>query len=469
MDWPPRLLADALPAAAAHTPAVAEAAEAAPPPTATFVAGTVIFVLTYLAIAFERKLRIDKTVAALVGSSLMLFFILPGGGHARLGAYSLHVDFNVIFLLAGMMIIVNILSDTGLFQYLAIMCAKTGRGRPLHVLALLLCVTAILSAFLDNVTTVLLLAPVTLLVAQQLKVNPVPFLVAEALASNIGGTATLIGDPPNILIGSYAGLDFLSFLRVLSPLVLVLMAGFVGALAILLRGRFRTTAEQRARVMDLNEKRAIRDPALLKRAGTVTVLTLLGFLVHGWLHLEPAVVAMGGAAAMLAVTGANLEKMLQEVEWPTLFFFLGLFIVVNGAVEAGLIGALSDGMAALTRGSPYLAAVAVLWGAGLLAGIMNNVSFTAAALPVVGRLIAEMPDLAAGQANALWWALALGACLGGNLTPVGAAANLVVVNLAGRSGYRIGYAQFARWGVPTALASLAVATVYVLGLVRLGG
>ncbi len=468
MDWTPRLLADTLPAAAAHAAGAPDAAEATAGGPVTFIAGTVIFVLTYLAIAFERKLRVDKTVSALVGSSLMLFFILPGGQHETLGAYSLHVDFNVIFLLAGMMIIVNILSDTGLFQYLAIKCAKTGRGRPLHVLALLLCVTAVLSAVLDNVTTVLLLAPVTLLVAQQLKVNPVPFLVTEALASNIGGTATLIGDPPNILIGSYAGLDFLSFLRVLSPVVFLLMALFIGALALLLRGRFRTTAEQRARVMDLNERRAIRDPRLLKRAGGVTLLTLLGFLVHGWLHLEPAVVAMGGAAAMLALTRADLEKMLQEVEWPTLFFFLGLFVVVNGAVEAGLIGALSDGMAALTRGSPYLAAVVVLWGAGLLAGIMNNVSFTAAALPIVGRLIAEIPALASGQSNALWWALALGACLGGNLTPVGAAANLVVVNLAGRSGHKIGFGEFVRWGTPTAIVSLAVATVYVLALVHWG-
>jgi len=427
-----------------------------------FWAGTLVFLFTYLAIAFEKQLRVDKTVSALFGSSLMLFFILDrshAGPHSD--AYSQFVDFNVIFLLAGMMIIVNLLRETGVFQYLAILCAKTGRGQPLAILSLLVLVTAVLSAFLDNVTTVLLIVPVSQLVADQLQVSPAFFLIPEALASNIGGTATLIGDPPNILIGSYARLDFLAFLQVLTPVILLIIILFVAVLCLVLRGRVRVTAEQRARIMDLNARRAIADPRLLWKALAVMGLTLCGFLLHGALHLEPGVVAMGGAALLLLVTRADVSRALEEVEWPTLFFFLGLFIVVNGAERCGLIHRISTRMLAVTGDNPYVAAVALLWLAGICAGFMNNVSFTAAALPVVKGLAASL-SLTGAAATPLWWALALGACLGGNLTPVGAAANLVVCNLAAKSGRSISFGQFMKWGVPCALGSLVLSTGYVL-------
>jgi Na+/H+ antiporter NhaD/arsenite permease-like protein len=433
------------------------------------ILGSSIFILTYLAIAFEKQIRVDKTISAMFGSSLMLFFILEspqhGGEGAAQDAYSYFVDFNVIFLLAGMMLIVNLLRETGVFEYLAIRCAKAGRGQPLAVLTLLLVVTAVLSAFLDNVTTVLLIAPVTFLVAEQLNAPPLMFLIPEALASNIGGTATLIGDPPNILIGSYAKLDFVSFLQVLTPFICVLMAMFIVILLLLLRGKITVTAEQRARVMDLNEKRAITNPRLLKKSLFIVALTLAGFMLHGVFRLEPGVVAMGGAALLLLLTRANVEKALEGVEWPTLFFFLGLFIVVNGGVKAGLIDLLAEKAMSVMGSNPYVAAVALLWISGICAGIMNNVSFTAAALPVVKAVAASFPTV---EAAPFWWALALGACLGGNLTPVGAAANLVICNISAKSGKPISFGQFMRWGAPCAIGSLILASGYICLLVRWG-
>ncbi|MFH0910780.1 MAG: ArsB/NhaD family transporter, partial [Planctomycetota bacterium] len=424
------------------------------------------------AIAFEKQIGVHKTISAMFGSSLMLFFVLQPPRHENAGmfanTYSFYVDFNVIFLLAGMMMIVNLLRETGAFQYLAIKCAKVGRGRPLPVLALLLFTTALLSAFLDNVTTVLLIAPVTLLVAQQLKLDPVSFLIPEALASNIGGTATLIGDPPNILIGSFAKLDFLAFLHALTPFILLVMAFFVGVLAVLLRGKMRVTSEERAQIMDLNERRVITDATLLKKSLVVMAFTLAGFLLHGFFHIEPGVVAMGGAALLLLVTRANVARALEEVEWPTLFFFLGLFIVVSGAVQVGLISAITEKVFALTAGSPARAAVLVLWVSGLCAGLMNNISFVAAALPVVGSLASGL-HLDGARAEPLWWALALGACLGGNLTPVGAAANLVICDISGKNGYPISFGRFFRWGLPCALGSLLLSTFYILFLVHRAG
>lgn len=437
--------------------------------THTLAVGGGIFVATYLAIGLERRIGIDKTVVAMLGAVAMLFTILRRVGSHHAGSiFNESVDFDVIFLLGGMMVIVNVLRDTGLFQYVAVLCAKAGRGFPLVVLSLLVVATAVVSAFLDNVTTVLLMAPVMLLVAAELRLDPVPFLLPAILASNIGGTATLIGDPPNILVGSYAGLDFMAFIRVLTPFVIVLMAVFLGVVLLSLRGTMTVKAEERARIMDMDPRRALKDMRLLRRALVVTGLTLAGFFLHGQLSLEPGVVAVAGAALMLAVTGVNVEKSLAEVEWTTLAFFMGLFIVVHGAVEAGLMGRVAEALRAAVESSsrPTLAApLAVLWISGLAAGFTNNVSFTAAALPVVKQLAASL-HLVGLQAAPLWWALALGACLGGNMTPVGAAANLVVLNIAARNQKEISLGRFLRWGVPCALGSLVLASGYVLLLVR---
>lgn len=483
MDHPATHLADPGALGAAHD-AAAHGGD-----STLLILGTIVFVLTYIAIALEKKIRVDKTVSALVGSSLMLIFVLrehlgePGQDEAgietaQLSAYNKYADFDVIFLLAGMMLIVNLLRETGLFQYVAIKCAKLGGGRPIPVLVLLLVATAGMSAFLDNVTTVLLMAPVTLLVANYLQCNPIPFLIPEVLASNIGGTGTLIGDPPNILVGAFASavfradpntrFDFLAFMQVMGPVVIVAMAAFLGAVLLALRGAFRTTAEERARIMDLNEKQAIKDWPLLRKGAVVMGLTLAGFMVHGLFHLEPGVVAMAGAAVLLMITRKDVEHALAEVEWNTLFFFLGLFIVVKGADKAGLIGWLAEGLAGAIKaahwseeGMIYLLPVLVLWISGLLAGVMNNVSYTLAALPIVHGLTSQF-HLEGAAGAPLFWALALGACLGGNLTPVGAAANLVVLNIAERNGHAISFGRFMKWGAPCAVGTLLLATGYVL-------
>lgn len=463
------------------------------------VVGSVIFILTYIVIAFEKQLKIDKTVAALGGGALMVFFIL--GHHenpamAGLSMWNQHADFDVIFLLCGMMIIVNILRDSGIFQYVAIKCAKLGRGYPLPVLALLLIATATLSAFLDNVTTVLLMAPVTLLVATEMKLNPVAFLIPEILASNLGGTSTLIGDPPNILVGSEGtkvfswtakaveqhilpravSFDFVAFLKVLTPLVVVSMGIFIAVLAFLLRKGMKVTAEERARIMELDEKAAITNPVLMKKGLIVMGLTLVGFLTHGLTHLEPGVVAVSGATLLLLVTRESVEEALAKVEWNTLFFFIGLFLVVKGASTAGLLNVLGKQLAAFI-GRPeqivYIAPIIILWVSGLLAGVMNNVSFTLAALPIIKGLAYAFfggnpaTDPVPVQAEPMYWALAMGACFGGNLTPVGAAANLVVIGIAQRNGHNIGWGDYLKWGLPCAIGSLLLATAYLCGYVWL--
>ncbi|MBN2713043.1 MAG: ArsB/NhaD family transporter [Planctomycetes bacterium] len=433
--------------------------------------GTAIFFLSYLCIAFEKKIGINKTVSALVGSSLMLFLIVrpKNLGGMDIGVYQFTVKFDVIFLLAGMMIIVHLLSETGLFQYIAIKCAKMGRGEPIRVLVLLVVVTACASAVLDNVTTVLFMCPMTLLVAQQLQINPLMFLIPMALSSNIGGTATMIGDPPNILVGAYAryaGISFISFIHILTPFITLLMGVFIGAIMLRFSGTMKVTAEQRARIMDLEERRAITNPKLMKKGLVVMGLTLIGFMLHGLLHIEPGVVAMGGAALFLLISRVDIEKAMEGVEWSTLMFFIGLFVIVGGAMEVGLFEKVATLIFSLTGDNPYIVVVTVLWVSGLCAGVINNFSFTAAAIPVVHKLALDiqLPD---HMHQPLWWALALGACLGGNLTPTGAAANLVVIDMSQKSGHPITFGRFMRWGIPCAIGSLILSTGYVVFLMYL--
>ena len=447
------------------------------------ILGTIIFVLTYVAIAFEKQIKVDKTASAIAGAVIMLLTVLKehgqNTGHSQFSAWNQHADFDVIFLLAGMMVIVNALRESGIFQYVAIKCAKLGRGRPLPVLALLLVATAVLSAFLDNVTTVLLMAPVTLLVAAEMKLNPIPFLIPEILASNLGGTATLIGDPPNILVGSTASkifayttevnFDFVAFMKVMTPVVIVAMVAFVSLVMLRLRGNMNVTAEERARIMELDENAAISDKKLMWVGLGVMIVTLCGFMLHSLIHVEPGVVAMGGAALMLILTKADVEEALAKIEWNTLFFFIGLFVVVKGASEIGVLSFLGVKLAGII-GNPaaiaYIAPVVVLWLSGILAGVMNNVSFTLAALPIIEGLAESFYGLGHSglipvQAEAMYWALALGACFGGNLTPVGAAANLVVINIASRNNREITWGRYLRWGMPTAMGSLVIATGYI--------
>ena len=413
------------------------------------------FVGAYLLIATER---IHRVAAALGGAAAM---VLLGVVDAHVAFFSEEtgVDWNVIFLLLGMMIIVSVLKQTGVFDYLAIWAAKRAKGKPFAVMVMLVVITGVASALLDNVTTVLLIAPVTLLICDQLRLPPVPFLIAEALASNIGGTATLIGDPPNIIIGSRAGLSFNDFVVNLGPIVVILMVVFVGMCRVLFRSAFRYDEERVAAVMALDEREAIRDTGLLVRSLVVLVAVMAGFIAHSALHVEPSLVALLGAGALVAVSRLDPPEFLEEVEWPTLVFFIGLFIMVGALVEVGVIESLGEAVTEAVGDQYFLAASVLLWGSALLSGIVDNIPYVATMSPLVQGLV----DSGEGstQANALWWALALGADLGGNATAVGASANVVVIGIAARNGHPISFWHFTKYGLVVAFVTIAIAWPYL--------
>ena len=360
------------------------------------------------------------------------------------------------------MVLVNILSETGLFQYVAIKSAKIARGSPVNTLLLLVFATAVLSAFLDNVTTILLIAPVTLVVADELEIHPMPFLMCETMASNIGGTATLIGDPPNLIIGSYAGLSFSAFMQNLSPFILVCLAVYMVVLWFYYRNRMSVTIEKRARIMAFNEKQAITDQKKLKQGGIIMVLTLIGFLLHGMFHLEPSVVAMTGATCGLIVCCKDVDHALEKIEWSTLFFFMGLFILVKGAEEAGLMAELGKLLVKMDGWHPLAIILTIMWVGGICAAIMNNVSFTAAAVIIIGQFMSGHEFFGVREhEELLWWALALGVCLGGNGSAVGAAANMCTLGIAEKNGHKITFKDFLIYGIPVTIVSLIACTAYI--------
>ena len=407
-----------------------------------------IFVAAYALIAVER---FDRTLVALLGGLLVI----------ALGVIDQHeafaaIDLNVIFLLAGMMVIAGTLARTGLFEWLAVRSVRLSRGRPLALLLILAAVTAVLSAVLDNVTTVVLMVPITLSIAGRLGISPAPYLISQILASNIGGTATLIGDPPNILIGSTAGLDFDDFLINLGPVVLVVFAAFVVIMVVAFRGTLRTPADNREAALEATEGGAITDRRLLVISLTVAGLTLVGFMLHQALHLEAATVALLGATVMMLFARIDPHDALRDVEWKTLFFFVGLFVLVEAIVHVGIVAGAATWLAEQTGGNATVASLGLLWFSAIGSAAVDNIPYTATAIPVVHQLIdSGLP------AAPLWWSLALGACLGGNLTIVGASANIVVVNQAARAGYKIGFFQFLRYGAVVTLASMVISTIYV--------
>jgi Na+/H+ antiporter NhaD/arsenite permease-like protein len=414
-----------------------------------------VFTTAYLLIASEK---VNRVAVALGGAGLVLALRLVSSADAfhseRLG-----IDWDVIFLLLGMMVIVGVLRHTGLFDYLAIWSAKRARARPARILAALVLITAVASALLDNVTTVLLVAPVTVLICERLGVPPVPFLIAEALASNIGGTATLIGDPPNIIIASQAGLSYTDFLVHLAPLVVVLLAVFL----LLLRrmfGRALTHHPKRAaELLALDERQAITDRPLLVRALAVLAVVTVAFALHGVLHYQPSVVALLGAGLLVLLARREPAAFLREVEWPTLAFFMGLFIMVGALIKTGVVATLANAAASATGGSLLVASGLLLWVSGALSAIVDNIPYVATMAPVTGALIETMPD--GHDPRVLWWSLALGADLGGNATVIGASANVVVLGLADRAGYRIGFLEFARYGALVAGVTMAISMVYL--------
>ncbi len=407
-----------------------------------------IFVITYAAIATDR---VDKTVAALLGGTSVVVLGIVHQEEA-FGA----IDLNVIFLLAGMMTLAAILRRTGFFQWLAIRSVKVAGGEPYRLLVVLSLVCAALSALLDNVTTVVLIAPVTLYIASVLRVSPVPFLISEILASNIGGAATLIGDPPNILIGSAAGLGFTEFLTNMAPIALAILVVFVGLTRVMFGRDLRVHDDAREAVLALDEAEVLTEPRLLRLSLSVIGATIAGFLVAAPLGLEAGTIALFGAAVLLLLSGLEVESVLRDVEWPTLFFFVGLFMLVEAVVQVGIVDAVASALIDLTGGDPTVTTLGLLWVSGIGSAIIDNIPYTATMIPVVQQLGAAGIPL-----EPLWWSLALGACLGGNATIVGASANVVVANMAGRAGHPISFVAFLRYGLLVTFVSLAMSTVYL--------
>ena len=412
-----------------------------------WIAGA-IFVVAYALIAVEP---FDRTLIALLAGLLVIVLGIVDQ-HEAFAA----IDLNVIFLLAGMMIIAGALARTGFFDWLAVRSVRLSSGHPMRLLLILSIVTAVLSAFLDNVTTVVLMTPIILSVARRLGVSPVPYLVATVLASNIGGTATLIGDPPNILIGSAAGLDFADFVVNLAPVTMIVFAAYAVIMRVVFRGHLQVPAEQREAALEATEEATITDRPLLIRVLIVAGATLVAFLFHSALGLEAATVALLGATVIMLVGRLDPHDMLREVEWSTLLFFVGLFVLVEAIVRVGIVASVAQMLVDASGGDAALASIGLLWFSAVASAIVDNIPYTATAIPVVNQLIASgLP------AEPLWWSLALGACLGGNLTIVGASANVVVANLATRAGYPIGFFQFLRYGAVVVLASLLISSVYV--------
>jgi Na+/H+ antiporter NhaD/arsenite permease-like protein len=326
---------------------------------------------------------------------------------------------------------------------------------------LLALVTAFLSAFLDNVTTVILMVPVTFVIAEALDSDPIPFLLTQVMASNIGGAATLIGDPPNILIGSAAGLSFAEFAINLTPVVILALPPALGVLYLLFRKQLHTSKESEEAIAAMDASGSIRDRVLLRRSLTVLALVILAFFLHGILHLEVATIALLGAAAIILYTRSDVEEVLHGVEWPTLLFFVGLFVMVGGLEVTGFIDKIAEGLTAVAPGASAATAVVVIWGSGIASGVVDNIPFTATMIPVI-RDLAEAEGLSEAQTKSLWWALALGADFGGNFTLIGASANVVVAGMSERAGQKISFLRFMAYGIPVTLVSLTVATAYVV-------
>jgi Na+/H+ antiporter NhaD/arsenite permease-like protein len=422
---------------------------------------TVLLILTYAAIMSEK---LNRAIVALLGAGLMISLGLLTQEQAVEG-----IDFNTLALLTGMMLIVAITRRCGVFQYVAIVAARAVRGSPAGVLVLLAVVTALFSALLDNVTTVLLVAPVTLVICRELKVPPYPFLFSEIFASNIGGTATLIGDPPNILIGSAVGLTFMDFVYALAPVCVLVLALNCLCIHLIWGRKLSASAESRARVMALDHRAAITDRRLMKQSVSVIVVVVLAFVTARFIHLEAGTIALFGAAVLLLLdnigrsTEQQHERLVEsfnEVEWITIFFFVGLFVVVAGVEHAGVLRLLADALVSATGGDMTALGIAILWASALLSAIIDNIPFVATMIPLIKSMA---PSLGGDQAiMPLWWALSLGACFGGNGTLIGASANLTVAGIGERAGVPFRFLEFLKLAFPLMLMSIAVSHVYLL-------
>jgi len=430
-----------------------------------FWTATVIFLLAYAVIVSEK---IHKTIIAVFGAGLMLVLKILEQ-HEAFHVEEFGIDWNVIFLLISMMVIINLMRPTGVFEYIAIKSAKWGKGDPLRILVIFAIVTAVLSALLDNVTTVLLIVPVTILIADALKVDALPYLISCVLASNIGGTATLIGDPPNIMIASKAQLDFMDFIYHLAPVVVVTMVFYIFAIKLIWGKKLKTTEELKKRIMAMDERQAIKDPVMLKKSLAVLAMVLTGFVFHGMLHFQPATVALFGAGLLLLLSKTHEpHHILAEVEWPTIFFFMGLFIIIGGVVKVGLIKWMSTQVIELTQGNLFATSMVVMWFSAFASAFIDNIPYVATMNPLIIDMAKQLwPNLSGVELlhhvdlMPLWWSLALGACLGGNGTAIGASANVIVVGMSEKMGRKISFGKFMLYGMPMMVMTVVISTVYV--------
>lgn len=408
-----------------------------------------IFVLVMIVIISEK---VHRSVAAVGGAALLIIF-----GVLDVESGASYIDYNTIGLLIGMMLLVAVVKNSGMFEYLAVKSAKIAKGDPWKMMVIFIVITAVLSSMLDNVTTVLLVGPMTIAITGKLKINPVPFLLTQILASNIGGTATLIGDPPNIMIGSAANLTFMDFIINDAPVVVIVLIATIFAFKFIYKKQLKANPEDMAEVMAMDEKSLIRDHVLLTKSIIVIVLVIAGFMLHNVTHMESSIVALSGAVIMMVIGRQNIEKVILDVEWSTIIFFVALFIVVGGMVETGVIDKLADIIMGYTSGRPIMTMMIILWVSALLSSTLDNIPFVATMIPLIQAMGADGMDV-----MPLWWALSLGACLGGNGTLIGASANVVLTGISAKHGHPVSYVQFLKIGFPMMIMSIIICSVYMV-------
>ena len=413
------------------------------------IVAVAVFVVVMITIMTEK---LHRSLAAITGAMIVLaLHVMP------FDAAMEHIDFNTLGVLLGMMLFVPVVKLSGVFEFLAIKCARLAKGDPWKIMLLFVLLTAVLSAFLDNVTTVLLIGPMTLTVCKLLDVNPIPFFMTEILASNIGGTATLIGDPPNIMIGSAAGYSFFDFILYDAPAVAIILVAILGVFYALYGRKMNVDDEHKTRIMELDEHAQIKNRRLLKQSVVMTALVVVGFMAHGALGLESCIIALGAAGIIMLISGESIEEALSNVEWTTLSFFAGLFVIVGALAETGVIGMLANGLIDATGGNVFITMLVLLIGSAVISSFLDNIPFVATMIPILLAMESTGMDV-----TPLWWAVSLGACLGGNGTLIGASANVVLSDISKKHGHEITFAKFFKTGFPIMLLTILIAGVYLV-------
>ena len=417
--------------------------------TTAQIVSVVVFAVALGVIVTEK---VHRALVAITGAVLLIVLKV-----ITFDAAMSHLDFNTLGVLLGMMMFVAVVKQSGVFEFLAVKCAHIAGGNPWRLMLLFATLTACLSALLDNVTTVLLIGPMTLTMCKMLDLDPVPFFIVEIMCSNIGGTATLVGDPPNIMIGSAAGFSFFDFIMVDAPAVVIIMVAILAVFYFLYGRKMHVTAEQRDAIMELDPASYIKKPHLLRMSVATTILVVAGFMLHGALHIESCIVALAGASALLLLSGESIEESLHDVEWTTLAFFAGLFIIVGSMTETGVIGMVASWLIEITHGEMFLAMMVLLFGSAIISAFLDNIPFVATMIPILLAMESSGMDV-----TPMWWAVSLGACLGGNGSLIGASANVVLSDISRRNGYEITFLHFLKIGFPLMLLTVVIAAIYMI-------